>query len=137
MTIPLSPTFQTKQLAEEHNYLAPDGSQIRLLAKVEGGSMCHCTLLPGEVSKATAHRTVEELWYCISGSGQVWRKQGDLEAVVDVGPGVSLSIPTGTTFQFRNAGDDPLCFVITTMPPWPGSGEAIAKPEYWAPSFPK
>ena len=131
MIDPSSPTFQTEHLADEYHNLAPDGSQIRLLASVKGGSMCHCALLPGEVSKATAHRSVEELWYCISGKGQVWRKQGDLEAVVDVGPDVSLSIPTGTTFQFRNTGDDPLCFVITTIPPWPGSGEAIPKPAYW------
>ena len=131
MTGPSSPTFQTEYLADEHEYLAPDGSQIRLLARVRGGSMCHCTLPPGEVSKAIAHRTVEEIWYCISGKGQVWRKRGDLEVVVDVGPGVSLSIPTGTTFQFQNVGKDPLCFVITTIPPWPGSGEAIPKPRYW------
>lgn len=133
MTAALPPTFQTKHVAEQYDDLAPDGSEIRLLVRAIGGSLCHCTLPPGEVSKATAHRTVEELWYCISGSGQVWRKQGDLEAVVDVGPGVSLSIPTGTTFQFRNTGDDPLCIVITTMPPWPGSDEAIPKPGYWVP----
>ena len=54
MTNPSSPTFQTEHLANEHKYLAPDGSQIRLLARGEGASMCHCTLPPGEVSKATA-----------------------------------------------------------------------------------
>ena len=134
MTHSSSPTFQTEHLAKEYEYLAPDGSQIRLLASVEGGSMCHCTLPPGEVSKAVAHRTVEELWYCISGKGQVWRKQGNVEAVVDFSPGVSLSIPTGTTFQFRSTGDDPLCILITSIPPWPGSGEAIPKHGYWPPS---
>ena len=132
MTNSLPSTFQTKQLADDYSYLAPDGSQIRLLARVEGASMCHCTLPPGEVSKAVAHRTVEELWYCISGNGQIWRKQSDMEAVVGFSPGVSLSIPTGTTFQFRSTGDDPLCILITTIPPWPGSGEAIPKPGYWA-----
>ena len=131
MTATLSPTFQTKQVNEHYDNLAPDGSQIRLLVKVSGGSLCHCTLTAGQVSKATVHRTVAELWYCISGEGQIWRKQGDLEAVVDVGPGVSLSIPTGTTFQFRNTGAELLCFVIATIPPWPGSGEAIPKPGYW------
>jgi mannose-6-phosphate isomerase-like protein (cupin superfamily) len=128
---PLSPTFQTRQVAEAYDNLAPDGSEIRLLVKGNGGSLCHCTLPAGEVSKATAHGTLEELWYCISGKGQIWRRQGDLEAVVDVKPGVSLSIPTGTTFQFRNTGDDPLCFVIATIPPWPGSEEAIPKTGYW------
>ena len=30
---------------------------------------------------------------------------------------VCLDIPTGTHFQFRSASDEPLCFVIATMPP--------------------
>ena len=31
-----------------------------------------CTLPPGRVSTAVAHRAVEELWYFIEGRGQVW-----------------------------------------------------------------
>ena len=43
---------------------------------------------------------------------------------MDVEGGVSLNIEVGTPFQFRNTGDEPLCIVITTMPPWPGEDEA-------------
>jgi mannose-6-phosphate isomerase-like protein (cupin superfamily) len=38
--------------------------------------------------------------------------------------GTSLSIPVGTTFQFRNTGPGTLAAVGVTMPPWPGPGEA-------------
>jgi hypothetical protein len=34
-------------------------------------------------------------------------------------PGVSLSIPFGTQFQFRCDGSAPLDIVAVTMPPWP------------------
>ena len=67
----------------------------------------------------------------MEGSGQVWRKNDTAESVVDVGPGVSLSIETGTHFQFRNTGDEDLRFIIVTMPPWPGEDEAVRVDDYW------
>ena len=66
---PTSPTFQTEHLADEYTYLAPDGSQIRLLAKVRVAACATVRFRQARCLKATAHRTVEELWYCISGKG--------------------------------------------------------------------
>ncbi len=123
--------MQTKRLAENYDLLAPDKSQIRLLAAMERGSMVHCTLPGGETSLAVVHETVEEVWYFIGGSGQVWRKVGTRQEGVEVGSGTSLTIPTGAHFQFRNTGKHPLCFIIVTMPPWPGAQEARRVPEYW------
>ncbi len=119
------------QLPKDYDTLAPDGSEIRLLTQATRGSMVHCTLQPGEVSAPVAHRTVEEVWYCLSGAGQVWRRQGDSERVVDVGPGASLAIPVGAHFQFKATGDTPLRFIIVTMPPWPGAHEAYPVPGRW------
>jgi mannose-6-phosphate isomerase-like protein (cupin superfamily) len=48
----------------------------------------------------------------------------DAEEIVEVAPGVSLSIPLGTHFQLRNDADQPLAAVAVTMPPWPGDDEA-------------
>lgn len=126
-----TPVFETAQLPEKVDVIAPDGSEIRLLVQSGRGSMVHCTLPPGDTSKAVKHRSVEELWYFISGEGRVWRKMGEREEVVAVKPGVSLHIPTGCSFQFRNTGDSPLCFVIVTMPPWPGEAEAVLQPGFW------
>ena len=120
-----------KELAKDRDSLAPDGSDIRLLSETSRGSMVHCSLSPGEVSVPVAHRTVEEVWYFLEGTGQVWRKQGDEDRVVDVAPGGSLSIPVGTHFQFRATSDRPLRFVIVTMPPWPGHDEAYPVAGYW------
>jgi mannose-6-phosphate isomerase-like protein (cupin superfamily) len=119
------------RLPKGHDTLAPDGSEIRLMSATSRGSMVHCTLNPGEVSLPVAHKTVEEVWYFLEGRGQVWRKYGDEERVVDVAPGVSLSIPVGAHFQFKTTGDVPLRFLIVTMPPWPGEDEAYRVPGYW------
>ena len=123
--------FVTKQLSEAYDVLAPDASEIRLLVGTTRGSLAHGTLPPGRVSLAVAHRTVEEVWYVTAGRGQVWRKQGGEEMVVDVGAGTALTIPTGAHFQFRTTGSEPLRFVMCTMPPWPGEQEAVRVPDHW------
>jgi mannose-6-phosphate isomerase-like protein (cupin superfamily) len=126
--------FDTVCVAERHHVLAPDGSEIRILSQATRGSMVHCALQPGGVSRAVAHHNVEELWYCLSGQGEVWRQQGQGEEVAVVSPGWSLSIPTGARFQFRNVGAESLAFVIVTMPPWPGEEEAYSVEGPWQPT---
>ena len=79
--------FSAKQLPVKYDIIAPDGSEIRLLALGSHGSMCHCSLPIGCSSKAVVHQTVEELWYFVRGKGQVWRKLRGREVVVDVEPG--------------------------------------------------
>ena len=123
--------FETRDLAAEPDAIAPDGSAIRLLPTLDGGGMAHATLPPGAVSLAVRHRTVEEIWYVVRGRGQVWRKQGDREEVVDVHPGRSLTIPLGTHFQFRTTGDEPFCFIMSTTPPWLGPEEAVRVGDHW------
>ena len=123
--------WQTRSVAGEYDTLAPDGSEIRLLLQLRGGSLVHCSLPPGGVTRAVRHRSVEELWYFLSGAGQVWRKSEGAEEITDVRPGSALTIPLGTEFQFRTTGSEPLTFVITTMPPWPGPDEAVEVPGIW------
>lgn len=123
--------MQTKTLPAEHTVLAPDGSEIRELVAVKGGSLVHCLLPPGKTSRAVVHSTVEEVWYVVQGRGEVWRANETGESVVDVSPGVALSIETGCRFQFRNTGDDDLCILIVTMPPWPGAHEARPATGRW------
>ena len=126
--------FSTKILPAQRDAVAPDGSDVRLLPRLKGGSMINFELAPNRTSKAVTHRTVEEIWYFVGGRGQVWRKQNGRAAVVDVYPGVALTIPLGTQFQFRSFGDKPLAAIAVTMPPWPGEGEAIVVQGEWKPS---
>jgi mannose-6-phosphate isomerase-like protein (cupin superfamily) len=123
--------MQTKRLAQRYDCLAPDGSEIRLLAAGERGSCVHCTLPAGTVSRAVAHRSVEEIWYCLAGRGQMWRKAGRKEETVELSAGVSLTIPRGAHFQFRNLDHMPLEVVLVTMPPWPGDDEAERVADHW------
>lgn len=64
----------------------------------------------------------------------MWRKQGDHEEIVAVEARVSVTIPLGTHFQFRCFGDEPLTFILVTMPPWPGPDEVYEVPGRWTPT---
>jgi mannose-6-phosphate isomerase-like protein (cupin superfamily) len=96
--------------------------------------MAHCVLRPDQTSAAQVHKKVGEIWCCLQGLGQVWRKPPDGEpATVDVGPGRHLTIEVGTHFQFRNTGAVPLTFIIATIPSWPGPDEAEPVEGPWRP----
>jgi len=128
--MPANP-WDTQEIAMAPLVTAPDGSAVRVLCATARGSTATFTLEPGVVAKAVAHRTVEEIWYVAAGQGKLWRKQGAAEQIVDLAPGLSLTIPVGTHFQFRNDGADALSIVAVTMPPWPGEGEAIPADGIW------
>lgn len=127
--------FATKSLLPgQPDVTAPDGSDVRILLQLEAGSMSHFELAPGRTSIAVAHRTVEEIWYFLGGSGEMWRRQDGRDEVVTVQAGVCITIPRGTRFQFRSLGPEPLAAVAVTMPPWPGEGEAYPVDGIWPPS---
>lgn len=93
--------------------------------------MAHGTLPPGGVSLAVVHRSVEEIWFVLSGRADVWRRLDSAESVVEMRPGMSLTLPVGTHFQFRTTSDEPFRFIMCTMPPWPGNDEAVRVSDYW------
>ena len=128
--------FGTMRIPAARTAIAPDGSDVRVLLELKRGGMAHFELAPGQVSTAVTHRTVEEIWVFISGRGEMWRRQGQREEVVAVEPGVCLTIPVGTHFQFRSFGDEALAAIAVTMPPWPGEGEATVVQGQWQPTLP-
>ena len=129
-------TFATKHLPPAPDVVAVDGSDVRILLGLAGGGMAHFELGPGKTSRAITHRSVEEIWFFIAGRGEMWRKQSGEEECVDVFPGVCLTIPLGTHFQFRSVGHEALAAVAVTMPPWPGDDEATEVAGAWEPSAP-
>jgi mannose-6-phosphate isomerase-like protein (cupin superfamily) len=131
------------RLPAARDVVAPDGSDVRILLRLAGGSMAHFELAGGRTSRAVVHRSVDEIWYVLSGRGEMWRSQAGRqgreggqggqggEEIVPLEPGTCLSIPAGTRFQFRSLGDVPLAAVAVTMPPWPGEDEASEVSGAW------
>jgi mannose-6-phosphate isomerase-like protein (cupin superfamily) len=123
--------FATKTLPPDCDVLAPDGSEVRILLALAGGSMAHFSLPAGKVSRAVRHVTVGEIWYVLGGRGEFWREKDGREDIVPVAAGICLTVPLGTAFQFRAASDTPLTAVAITMPPWPGPDEAVFVEGAW------
>jgi mannose-6-phosphate isomerase-like protein (cupin superfamily) len=127
-------SFETTRSGAAPDVIAPDGSEVRVLCRVARGSMATFSLPAHRVTKAVAHRSVNELWYVAAGRGRIWRQLAGHEEIVELVPGTSLSIPLGTHFQFRCDGDETLVVIGTTMPPWPGADEAYEVDGPWKPS---
>jgi mannose-6-phosphate isomerase-like protein (cupin superfamily) len=123
--------FDTMQLPDRPDVIAPDGSDVRVLLQLGRGSMAHFQLRAGQASRAVAHRSVDEIWYILHGQGDMWRRQAQREETVPLRPGTCVSIPAGTHFQFRADGSGSLAAVGVTMPPWPGADEAYEVPGAW------
>ena len=128
--------FEAKTLGDVADAVAPDGTAVRLLLTLPGGSFAHFELPAGAVSHAVAHRTVEEIWWVLSGRGRIWRRSGETESVVDAASGLCLTIPLGTHFQFRAEPQAPFAFLAVTMPPWPGGDEAFPVAGPWRATVP-
>jgi mannose-6-phosphate isomerase-like protein (cupin superfamily) len=126
--------FETKTLPQVADAVAPDGLDVRVLLEVRGGGLAHFELAARQTSVAVRHTSVEEIWYFLRGSGEMWRKSRDEDEVVGVSPGVCITIPLGTAFQFRVTGDESLAAVAATIPPWPGAGEAVIVAGPWKPT---
>ena len=108
--------------------IAPDGSEIYFrVLDAQSASLVEAVLGPGRTSRPIRHRTVEEIWYFVGGSGEVWLRSPDrtVDEIRHVEPNETVIIPTGWAFQFRALGKEPLRFLCFTSPPWPGNEEAI------------
>jgi mannose-6-phosphate isomerase-like protein (cupin superfamily) len=124
----------TKRLNVRPDAVAPDGSDVRILLELRCGGLAHFELGAGLTSFAVAQKTVQEIWYFISGRGEVWQKSDQREETVAVERGVCVTIPVGTHFQFRSFGNEPLAAIGVTMPPRPREGEAYAVSGKWTPT---
>jgi len=134
--VPTDP-LPTLEVDDAPTVVAPDGSEVRILLAATRGSMARFELEPGRTSIAVRHRSVEELWYVLHGSGVMWRRRGDVESVTLLYAGVCLLIQPGTSFQYRSDPEERLIAIGATMPAWPGAEEAEIVDGYpgWTPDL--
>src|SRR5688500_6546526 len=90
----LKPLIRKKET--NYDYLAPDTSEIRLLLTendTHSVSLAHCTLPADCTSIACMHKSVEEIWYFLSGTGEVWLNNAEVEIIHLVTQNTVLTIP--------------------------------------------
>ncbi|MEO1286694.1 MAG: cupin domain-containing protein [Chloroflexota bacterium] len=126
--------MKTTPFPEKPDAKSPAGADIRYLVDGETGGMIHSTVPAYQINKATVHATVSEFWYILEGHGEIWRDNGKEDSITTLVAGVSIDIPVGTKFQYRNVSQDDLKFICVTMPPWQGDEEATYVDGIWQPT---
>ncbi len=126
--------MKTRILPEFPEAKSPAGADVRFLLDNDMSNMIHSTVPPYQINKATVHATVSEFWYILEGYGEIWRDDGTASDVTTLVPGISIDIPVGTAFQYRNVSDVDLKFICITMPRWPGDSEATYIEGKWQPT---
>lgn len=122
----------------QYDFIAPDGTAGYQLANAPTGNMTSYRQFPKQISHAIKHNINNELWYILSGEGEIWIKHQEQEIISKLEAGVSIFIPEHAEFQFRNTSDTiDLQFICVAMPPWAGPHivEYVKGP--WQPSTPK
>lgn len=127
-------TLKTVRLPLEPDKKSPAGADVRYLMDGEVGGMIHSTVPPHQVNRAVVHATVTEYWYVLEGHGQIWRDDGESSGVTELSQGISIEIPVGTSFQYRNVSDTELKFICVTIPQWPDDSEARLVDGPWTPN---
>ncbi|MFE7837066.1 cupin domain-containing protein [Streptomyces sp. NPDC057474] len=121
-------------------YTTPDGSLVRPLGVRPEAANAVRTYAESSFT-GHVHRGVQEIWYVVSGSGELWRSLHGKDDRTDLEPGVCVTIPVGTSFQSR-AESDGLQIVATRWTArwrpvspsrrcsrnWPGSSRLMATP---------
>ena len=139
----VTPFFEVKDSNTAADYIAPDGLEVYLGAGIRpakdiihigDADIARFEAPPGFVGKAVTHKTVDEIWYCLEGSGEIAVKEkadGEWEELA-LTPGVSVSLPLGSHFQVRNTGSHQLKILGVTTPHWPADpSEALEVERYW------
>ncbi len=85
-------TLQTAKLSKA-DYLAPMVLRFDYSPMFRGGGLAQCTLPRKGTSLAVRHKTVEEIWYFIEGTGEVWRQMGSKKRTTRVHAGECITIP--------------------------------------------
>ncbi len=111
--------FLTRQLPDKADVIAPDGSEVRIMPSLQGSSAAHFRLEAGKTSRAGYHQTVEEVWYVVDGIGEIWRRNSKNEVFTSLTPGMCLTIPLATSFQFRALPESSVSIFAVTIPAWP------------------
>jgi mannose-6-phosphate isomerase-like protein (cupin superfamily) len=63
--------FETRCLQIKGDLFAADESLVRNLLSLQGGAMAHFELPAGKITHTVTHKTVSEIWFVLSGQGQM------------------------------------------------------------------
>jgi mannose-6-phosphate isomerase-like protein (cupin superfamily) len=116
-------------LDDLESFITLDGSSIRELAgpawtPAENQSLAEATVPVGGATTAHYHRTTEELYYIVSGTGLM--RVGEEERGVRRGD--CVVIPPGAEHKLSNTGAEPLVLLCCCAPAYSDEDTVLTEP---------
>jgi mannose-6-phosphate isomerase-like protein (cupin superfamily) len=110
--------FVTKDGSEVYELLHPKNSRVRRL------SIAEAVVKPGSATKEHFHRTSEEVYYILSGEGEMYINEE--KAYVQAGDVVL--IPAGARHYVVNTGNEELVILCASSPPYSHEDTELVTP---------
>jgi mannose-6-phosphate isomerase-like protein (cupin superfamily) len=109
-------------------FVAPDGGIIRELAASRNSSarkqsLAEATIPVGGTVIEHFHKTTEEFYYILSGTGLMKIEDG----VREVGPGDTVIILPGQRHKITNNGQTPLVLLACCSPEWTAEDQVLVE----------
>jgi mannose-6-phosphate isomerase-like protein (cupin superfamily) len=95
-------------------FTTKDGSTIRELFHTDAQSLAEATLEPDQATQRHYHRTTEEIYFVVKGSGRM-EVDGDTRVIR---PGDAVLIPPGAWHTLENTGTSELRILCCCSPPY-------------------
>ena len=111
-------SFITKDTSLIREIMRPNNSQI------ERQSLAEATVRPGAATMAHSHPNTEEIYYILSGYGEMAVESERR----NVGPGDAIGIPAGHRHQIRNVGDEDLVLLCCCAPAYTDADTVLCAP---------
>jgi mannose-6-phosphate isomerase-like protein (cupin superfamily) len=96
------------------SFVTKDGSAIRELHHTAAQSLAEATLEPGQATERHYHRSTEEIYFVVKGSGDM-EVDGDTKRIR---PGDAVLIPAGAWHSLVNDGTSELRILCCCVPPY-------------------
>src|SRR5688572_21079182 len=92
--------MSVRTLPASPDAVSPDcGAEIRHLLTSPGGDLTHAVCLAGSTSRVHHLPQLDEGYFVLAGTGEIWRASDDRETVTALRPGRWVAMPEGTRFQ--------------------------------------
>ena len=104
--------MKVTSLDRVESFVTKDGSTIRELHHTDVQSLAEATLEPDQATERHYHRTTEEIYFVVKGSGEM-EVDGETQRIR---PGDAVLIPAGAWHQLVNDGTSELRILCCCVP---------------------
>jgi mannose-6-phosphate isomerase-like protein (cupin superfamily) len=110
---------------------SPDGAEVSVLGRLASGQLTLFSFTSNQISRAVRLVDIEEIWCFIKGEGLFWIEIDNQSKILEIKPGLTVTLPKGAAFQCKNLGRGPIIAIASVFPAWPGSSAIHAIDGPW------